>query len=54
MNPLPGTADILFLEVDVVDPSGFSDVLQVRGLQIAEHRILRVEAPGCSTGSGSS
>ena len=45
MNPLPGTADILFLEIDVVDPSTFSNVLRVRGLEIADHRILRAEAP---------
>jgi hypothetical protein len=45
MNPLPGTADVLFLEIDVVDPSTFSNVLRVRGLEIADHRILRVEAP---------
>ncbi len=33
MNPVPGRADILFLEVDVVDPSDFSDVLHVRGVE---------------------
>jgi hypothetical protein len=45
MNPLPGAADVLFLEVDVVDPSEFSDVLTVRGLTVGTHRILRTEAP---------
>lgn len=45
MNPLPGAADVLFLEVDVVDPSEFSDVLEVRGLTVGSHRILRAEAP---------
>jgi hypothetical protein len=45
MNPLPGAADVLFLEIDVVDPSGFSDVLMVRGVTIGTHRILRAEAP---------
>jgi hypothetical protein len=45
MNPVPGAADVLILEIDVVDPSEFSDVLEVRGITIGEHRILRVEAP---------
>ncbi len=45
MNPVPGHADILFLEVDVVDPSDFSEVLQVRGVEIDDFRILRVQSP---------
>lgn len=45
MNPVPGRADVLFMEVDVVDPSEFSDVLHVRGVEVGEHRILRVESP---------
>jgi hypothetical protein len=45
LNPVPGAADVLFLEVDVVDPSEFSDVLEVRGVTVGTHRILRVEAP---------
>jgi hypothetical protein len=45
MNPLPGAADVLFLEIDVVDPSEFSEVLEVRGLTVGTHRILRAEAP---------
>jgi hypothetical protein len=45
MNPVPGTADVMFLEIDIVDPSSFSNVLCVRGLEVDGHRILRAEAP---------
>ena len=45
MNPVPNAANVLFLEVDVVDPSQFSRVLQVRGHTIEGFRVLRVESP---------
>ncbi|MFD9434300.1 amino acid transporter [Streptomyces sp. NPDC060002] len=44
-NPVPGLADILFLEIDVVDPSDFSETLTVHGVEIDGYRILRAEAP---------
>jgi hypothetical protein len=45
MNPVPGQADIMFLEVQVIDPSAFSQVVKVRGEDVGGHRILRTESP---------
>ncbi len=44
MNPIPKKAAVIFLEVDVVDPSGFSQTLDVRGRDIEGFHVLRVEA----------
>ncbi|MFI6097086.1 amino acid transporter [Lentzea sp. NPDC051213] len=45
MNPVPGSADVIFLEIDIVDPSAFSNVLCVRGVEVDGHRVLRASAP---------
>jgi hypothetical protein len=50
MNPVPRFSTVLFLEVDVVDPSEFSSELEVRGYEVDGHRILRMESPAVPNG----
>lgn len=43
-NNIPEGVPILFLEVDVEDASEFTDVLEVRGVEIGGHRVLRARS----------
>ncbi len=45
LNPIPASCPIVFLEVDVADPSEFSQVLHVRGVEVDGYRVLRTESP---------
>lgn len=44
INPVPPNALVLFLEVEVVDPSQFAQTLHVRGYDVDGYRVLRVES----------
>jgi len=45
LNPIPADCPIVFLEVDVADPSDFSQALHVRGVEIDGYRVLRTQSP---------
>ena len=40
-NHIPQDQPILFLEVDVEDASEFTDVLEIRGVEVGDHKVLR-------------
>ena len=40
-NHIPEDVPVLFLEIDVEDPSEFEDVLEVRGIKVGDHNVLR-------------
>ena len=43
-NHILADVPILFLEVNVDDPSEFEDVLDVRGVEVGGHRVLRAQS----------
>jgi molybdopterin-guanine dinucleotide biosynthesis protein A len=45
VNPIPDRARVIFLEVDVSDPSDFATDLHVRGTTIDGYRVMRVDSP---------
>lgn len=45
LHSLHGRTPVLFLVVEVVDPSEFGDELVVRGVEVDGHRILRANSP---------
>jgi hypothetical protein len=42
-HEIPVTDPILFLEVDIRDPSEFAGIVRVQGVEVGRHRILRAE-----------
>jgi hypothetical protein len=43
-NYVPEDIPILFLEVEVEDPSEFEEVLEVRGVEVDSYKVLRTES----------
>jgi hypothetical protein len=44
VNPIPADAPVVFLEVEISDPSDFATELDVYGVEVAGYRILRVQS----------
>jgi hypothetical protein len=40
-----GTADIIFVEIDITDPSNFDSTLDAKGVELNGYRVLRAESP---------
>jgi hypothetical protein len=45
LNPIPDNCPIVFLEVDVSDPSNFAEALHVEGVDVQGYRVLRTSSP---------
>jgi hypothetical protein len=45
LNPIPDSCPIVFLEVEVAEPSDFARELHVHGVEIDGYRVLRTQSP---------
>jgi hypothetical protein len=45
LNPIPDSCPIVFLEIEVGDPSDFAYELDVRGVDVDGYRVLRTRSP---------
>jgi hypothetical protein len=45
LNPIPDSCPIVFIEVDVADPSDFARELHVHGVEVDGYRVLRTQSP---------
>ena len=43
-NHIPRDAPVIFLEVNICDASEFADVMEIKGVQVGRHRVLRAES----------
>ncbi len=43
-NHIPPTDSVLFLEVQISDASEFANIIQIKGVQVGEYRILRTQS----------
>jgi hypothetical protein len=43
-NHIPADESIIFLEIDVEDASEFEEVLEVRGVEVGRHKVLRAKS----------
>ena len=48
-NHIPEHFPILFLEIDIEDPSEFEDVLEVSGVEVGGHKVLRAKSSWSQT-----
>jgi Amino acid permease len=44
-NHVPADVPLLFLEIDITDPSEFEEVLEIEGVEVGDYKVLRTESP---------